>query len=89
MSLYSGVHQSDYDVMPMGLLDLNFDETREGDIASYESYNAVNFLTNRNQDRRAQYLSQFVTGLYTVQRDFPYMFQKINGIDKLSAFEST
>ena len=89
LSLYSGVHQSDYDVMPMGLLDLNFDETREGDIASYESYNAVNFLTNRNQDRRAQYLAQFVKGLYTVQRDFPYMFQKINGIDKLSAFEST
>lgn len=77
----------DYDDMPMGLLDLNFMNTGDS-FNDQQTYNAYNFLMNRNEDRRAKYLKDFVEGLYTIQRDFPYMFQKINGVDKLGMFDS-
>ena len=77
----------DYDNFPMGLLDLNF-MTNVNDFNSQETYNAYNYLLNRNEDRRAMYIKDFIEGLYTVQKDFPYMFQKINGMNKLEEFDS-
>ena len=76
-----------YDVMPMGLLDLNFLSDFKN-FNKQETYNAYNYLMNRNEDRRAEYIKDFVEGLYAVQRDFPYIFQKISGINKLEAFEA-
>ena len=77
----------DYDNMPMGLLDLNYSDIigTGADAKSnlvfneQQTYNAVNYLINRNEDRRAQYLRDFIEGIYTIQRDFPYIFQKITG----------
>ena len=43
---------------------------------------------NRNEDRRAQYIKNFVQGLYTIQRDMPYLFKSINGLDKLTDFDA-
>ena len=76
-----------YDVMPMGLLDLNF-LSNFNNFNKQETYNAYNYLMNRNEDRRADYIKDFVEGLYTIQRDFPYIFQKINGVNKLETFEA-
>lgn len=76
----------DYDQMPMGLLDLNYND--KGKFNDQETYNAFNYLMNRNEDRRAQYVRDFVDGLYAVQRDFPYMFQRINGVDKLTTVDT-
>ena len=76
----------DYDQMPMGLLDLNYNEG--GKFNDQETYNAFNYLMNRNEDRRAQYVRDFVDGLYAAQRAFPYMFQRINGVDKLTTVDT-
>ena len=100
-SLSDNIYYQDYDDFPMGLLDLNFDSivtSTRGNITSTRTtttfnntivYNAVNWLYNRNEDRRAQYLKDFIEGLYTIQRDFPYMFQKIGGIQKLGEVDTT
>lgn len=76
----------DYDQMPMGLLDLNY--ITDGSFNDQQTYNAYNYLMNRNEDRRAQYVRDFVDGLYSIQRDFPYIFQKINGVDKLTTVDT-
>ena len=76
-SLSDNIYYQDYDDFPMGLLDLNFDSivtSTRGNITSTRTtttfnntivYNAVNWLYNRNEDRRAQYLKDFIEGLYT------------------------
>lgn len=96
-SLSSNVFFMDYDNMPMGLLDLNYSdiigtgENAKSNLVFNEqqTYNAVNYLINRNEDRRAQYLRDFIEGIYTIQRDFPYIFQKITGISKLFEVDVT
>ncbi len=88
-SIYNNTQMMNYDVMPMGLLDLNFiDQNNLNNFNAQQTYNAYNYLLNRNEDRRADYIRDFVQGLYTVQRDFPYIFQKINGVNKLESFDS-
>lgn len=94
--LASNVYYMDYDQFPMGLLDLNYGElsgTGRGATSSVkfgdqETYNAVNYLLNRNEDRRAQYLRDFVDGLYALERDFPYVFQSVSGLSKLFDFDA-
>ena len=83
----SNLNYTDYDEMPMGLLDLNFSGAEYAGIAQ-TSYNAQRYLMNRNEDRRAQYIKDFVQGLYTIQRDMPYLFKSINGLDKLTDFDA-
>ena len=93
-SLISNTWMNDYDSMPMGLMDLNFmppTEDYRGEMYDFNNqmtYNAANYLFSRNQDRRGQYLMNFVEGLYVLQKDFPYLFQKIIGIDKLADFDA-
>lgn len=79
-----------YDNMPMGLLDLNFiaPEDMTSLFAGQTTYNAYNYLLNRNEDRRAQYAKDFIEGLYVIQRDMPYIFHKISGLDKLGDFDA-
>ena len=84
------LHQ-DYDQLPNGLLDLHFagDEIRSYRNYSFNNqtyYNAYNYLLHRNEDTRAEYIKAFVTGLYEIQREHPYLFQSISGLDGLSAF---
>ena len=83
-------HQ-DYDQLPNGLLDLHFltDEQLQYPFYSFNGqsyYNAYNYLKQRNEDTRAEYLKAFVTGLYEIQKDHPYLFQSISGLDGLSNF---
>lgn len=82
---------TDYDEFPMGLLGLNYGDAFSASpipFADTRAYSAVNYLLNRNEDRRAQYAQDFVEGLYTLQKDFQYIFTSINGIDKLDDFDS-
>ena len=75
-------HQ-DYDQLPNGLLDLHFAEDTIKGYPNYAFnnqtyYNAYNYLLQRNEDTRAEYLKAFVTGLYEIQKDHPYLFQSIS-----------
>ena len=86
----SNVYFEDYDQFPMGLLDLDFREFKNNtDWNIQTSYNANNYLLNNNEDARAQYIQQFVKGLYVLQKDMPYIFQSISGLDKLQEFNTT
>ena len=84
-------HQ-DYDQLPNGLLDLHFiqeDTQQQYPFYTFNNqsyYNAYNYLMQRNEDARAEYLKAFVTGLYEIQKDHPYLFQSISGLDGLSNF---
>lgn len=85
--LSGNVNYADYDDMPMGLLDLNFGDPQSPS-ANQDTYSAYRYLRNRNEDRRSMFLKDFVEGLYTVQRDMPYLFRSINGLDKLTDFDA-
>ena len=83
-SKFSNVYYEDYDQFPMGLLNLDFDDFNGSTSWNdQKSYNTYNYLMNRNEDARASYIKQFVQGLYVIQKDMPYIFQKISGIEKL------
>lgn len=83
-SKFSNVYYEDYDQFPMGLLNLNFgDFDGKTSWSDQQVYNTYNYLMNRNEDARASYIKQFVQGLYVIQKDMPYIFQKISGLDKL------
>lgn len=85
----------DYDQFPCGLMDLHFVEKPEQTINFFETqstqskpeynvyYNAVNYLYSMHQDQRANWLKAFVEGLYDLQRNYPHVFKKILGVDKL------
>lgn len=81
----SGVYYMDYDQFPMGLLSL----ARSENFQDIQTYSSFSYLWNRNEDRRAQYIYDFVDGIYALQRDFPYIFQKISGLDKLTDFDAS
>ncbi|MBO6272634.1 hypothetical protein J6O48_07620 [bacterium] len=51
----------------MGLLNANFiDYTVSSDWNNQTAYNTYNYLMNRNEDARANYIMQFVKGLYVL-----------------------
>ena len=49
----TNVSYADYDQMPMGLLDLNFAAMMRTAAENQTTYNAYNYLCNKNEDRRA------------------------------------
>ena len=56
-SKFSNVHFEDYDQMPMGLLNLEFLEFNGTESWNDQTtYNAYNYLMNRNEDARASYI---------------------------------
>ena len=59
------VTSHDYDELPIGLLDMHFAEDTFKQYSEYafnnqRYYNAYNYLLSRNEDRRAEYLKNFV-----------------------------
>ena len=102
LAVNSVVNQS-YDEFPLGLFDLNFvdDLVQSQDASASQSsydwapqsftttkyYNAVNYLLSRNEDTRAGYMKAFIQGMMDIQRNTPYYFQKITGVDKLMDFD--
>lgn len=83
-----------YDDLPMGLLDPNFAEQTIKERSFYafnaqNTYNAYNYLLQRNEDTRATYIQNFIKGLYEIQYQYPYLFQSISGLDGLVNFEDS
>ena len=79
----------DYDKYPAGLLDTNYLHSNNKNNNKYsQTYSAYRYLKNRNEDTRAEYLRQFIEGIYEIQRKYPYIFQDISGIDTLSQFDN-
>lgn len=95
--------KSDYDALPIGLLNCpklnggNIQHDYWQDAASDDArvfnnstmYSAFKFLRSRNEDTRAKYLYTFVNGLLDIQRNTPYIFKKIQGLDTLETFDPT
>lgn len=87
------IYSFNYDDYPQGLLDLNFAENTIKSQPFYAfneqgTYNAYNYLLQRNEDTRAAYLQTFIEGIYEIQRQYPYLFKEISGLDSLSEFDS-
>lgn len=51
--------------------------------ANTDQYSAVSWLFNRNEDRRAMYMSKFINGMLDLERYHPYVFSKISGVNEL------
>ena len=86
----ANVYASNYDEFPMGLLNIDYmSNFNRNSWNSQTQYNAYNYLMNRNEDTRAQYIKTFAEGLYILQKDMPYIFQKISGLDKLLEFNTS
>lgn len=95
--------KSDYDALPIGLLNcpklnggnIQHDYWQDGasdDARVFNNstmYSAFKFLRSRNEDTRAKYLYTFVNGLLDIQRNTPYIFKKIQGLDTLETFDPT
>jgi len=91
--------KSDYDMLPFGLLNApsatnnnnsywqNDAGTDTNTFNKADLYSAFAYLRSRNEDVRAEYLYYFVNGLFEVQKDFPYLFSKISGIESLESFD--
>ena len=83
----------DYDEFPCGLFDVNWAEKSTlSTVSGFNStayYNAVNYLYNRNEDTRAEYLKAFITGILDIQKNYPYIFKSISGINTLLDHSAT
>lgn len=42
---------------------------------------------NRDEDTRAEYIKEFTRGLLQIQKNMPYIFYNVSGIDKLREFQ--
>lgn len=92
-------YKSDFDALPIGLLncpapgddDQHYWQTNANRDASVfnnaDIYSAFAYLRSRNEDTRAEYLYYFVNGLLEIQRETPYLFKKIAGIEQLEQFD--
>ena len=86
---------ADYDALPIGLLNCpypggaNQDLYWQNDPDSFNNsgfYSAFAYLRSRNEDTRAKYLYYFVNGLFEIQKNYPFIFKKISGINNLETF---
>ena len=90
---------NDYDALPIGLLNCpapgNSDNTywqsdSPEDYTNFNNtrmYSAFQYLRSRNEDTRAKYLYYFVNGLFEIQKNYPFIFKKISGIQELEKFD--
>lgn len=71
-------YNTNYDLMPAALLELN-----NSPIADRPYYSAISYLNDINEFRRAKMLEEFINGLNDLQSNYQYCFTMINGLDKL------
>ena len=89
--------KNDYDALPIGLLNCpapgDGDEEYWQNDSNYQSFNntkfysAFQYLRSRNEDTRAKYLYYFVNGLFEIQKNYPFIFKKISGVQELEKFD--
>ena len=89
--------KNDYDALPIGLLNCpapgDGDEEYWQNDSNYQTFNntrfysAFQYLRSRNEDTRAKYLYYFVNGLFEIQKNYPFIFKKITGLQELEKFD--
>ncbi len=92
---------NDYDALPIGLLNCPYEGCSDANsywqtgansnaeiFNNVNTYSAFRYLRSRNEDTRAEYLYYFVNGLFELQKDTPFIFNKISGIDQLEKFDA-
>lgn len=97
-----GLSTTNYDELPLGLLNCPYvgSENEEyywqnnatGNADTFNNtkmYSAFQYLRSRNEDTRAKYLFYFVNGLYEIQKDYPFIFKKISGLQDLEKVDPT
>ena len=85
------IFMEDYNDYPMGLLrypDPN-NLNSKGKDSSSQNYSAIQWLYDRNEDMRAQYLKSFIDGLNNLQTVHPYVFESISGVGGLLKVDTT
>ena len=90
---------NDYDALPIGLLNcpapgnsdnIYWQSDSPEDYTNFNNtrmYSAFQYLRSRNEDTRAKYLHYFVNGLFEIQKNYPFIFKKISGIQELEKFD--
>lgn len=90
---------NDYDALPIGLLncpapgDLDnayWQNESSDDYTNFNNirmYSAFQYLRSRNEDTRAKYLYYFVNGLFEIQKNYPFIFKKVSGLQELEKFD--
>lgn len=89
--------KNDYDALPIGLLNCpapgdGNEEYWQND-SNYQTFNntrfysAFQYLRSRNEDTRAKYLYYFVNGLFEIQKNYPFIFKKVTGLQELEKFD--
>ena len=68
-----------YDRMPHPLFGIEGSDA----IESRESYSAIDYLRDANEHTRAEMLKEFIQKFNTLQNDFQWYFQKIDGVGDL------
>ncbi len=89
--------KNDYDALPIGLLNCpapgDGDEEYWQNDSNYQTFNntrfysAFQYLRSRNEDTRAKYLYYFVNGLFEIQKNYPFIFKKVTGLQELEKFD--
>ena len=89
--------KNDYDALPIGLLNCpapgDGDEEYWQNDSNYQIFNntrfysAFQYLRSRNEDTRAKYLYYFVNGLFEIQKNYPFIFKKVTGLQELEKFD--
>ena len=90
---------NDYDALPIGLLNcpapgnsdnIYWQSDSPEDYTNFNNtrmYSAFQYLRSRNEDTRAKYLYYFVNGLFEIQKNYPFIFKRISGIQELEKFD--
>lgn len=90
---------NDYDALPIGLLNcpapgnsdnIYWQSDSPEDYTNFNNtrmYSAFQYLRSRNEDTRAKYLYYFVNGLFEIQKNYPFIFKKISGVQELEKFD--
>jgi len=68
-----------YDRMPHPL----FSPKGSDNVQNRHSYSAIDYLLDANEFTRAEMLKEFITKFNTLQKNFQWYFQKIDGVDTL------
>ena len=92
---------NDYDALPIGLLNCPYEGCDDAEsywqtnansnakiFNNVNTYSAFRYLRSRNEDMRAEYLYYFVNGLFELQKETPFIFKSISGIESLEKFET-
>jgi hypothetical protein len=83
-----------YDTMPHPLFNKNTDSQLSSDntvilLNDQNTYSAIQYLIDANEPTRAEMMKEFIAKFNSLQNDFPYYFQSIDGLSSLLKIDPT